>query len=101
MKKTNTPPTTAAEFLAGGQCILDQRGKDYDTPGGERSMLKTVEAFNTITGHNITEADGWQFMSILKKVRQYQTPKFHRDSAEDDINYSALAAEAMAGNNYE
>ena len=89
-------PTTAPEFLAHGETILADRGETYDDENGERSMADTVNAFNIISGHQLTEHDGWQFMSVLKKVRQYQAPKFHRDSAEDDINYCALAAEALA-----
>ena len=77
------------------QTIL-QRGKDYDLPEGERSMAATVAAFNAITGRTLDESDGWLFMLLLKQVRQYQKPGFHKDSAIDGIAYAALMAESLS-----
>ena len=93
---TTNKPTTAPEFLAQAGAIMAQRAKDYDQPGGERSMDKTIAAFNIITGRDLSEADGWLIMEILKNVRQWSAPGFHRDSAEDGVSYSALKAEALA-----
>ena len=84
------------EFMEQAMEIMQQRAKDYDQPGGERSIGKTVAAFNAITGNSLTEAEGWLFMQILKDVRQWSAPGFHRDSAEDGIAYAALKAEALA-----
>ena len=86
----------ATDFLEKGAEILGTRGKDYDTEGGERSMGKTVNAFNEITGQNLTEAEGWLLMQILKDVRQWSNPTYHADSAEDCVNYAALKAEALS-----
>lgn len=59
-------------------------------------MGKTVSAFNAITGHNITESDGWLLMETLKNVRQWQTPnKAHKDSLLDCVAYAALKAESF------
>lgn len=58
-------------------------------------MGKTVTAFNAITGRDLSEAEGWLLMLILKQVRQWQTPNYHKDSAEDAVSYSALLAEAL------
>jgi hypothetical protein len=88
--------TAAATFLELAAGLMHERGKTYDQPGGERSMERTVRAFNTITGREMTEAEGWLFMQILKDVRQWQNPKFHKDSAEDCIAYAALKAEALS-----
>lgn len=77
---------------------IGQRGKDYDKPEGERSMAATVAAFNAIVGSGLKESDGWLFMLLLKQVRQYQTPKFHEDSAIDAIAYAALHAESLSEN---
>lgn len=94
---TNTKPQTAPEFLAQAAAIMEQRGKQYDQPGGERSMGRCVAAFNAITGRDLTESEGWLLLEVLKNVRQWQNPgTFHRDSAEDGIAYSALKAEALA-----
>lgn len=87
---------TAPGFLLRAAAIMEERGNTYDQKGGERSMGKTVQAFNAITGHRLSEADGWLLMECLKNVRQWQRPEFHQDSADDGVAYSALKAEALA-----
>jgi hypothetical protein len=87
----------APDFLRKGADLLEDRGKQYDQPGGERSMGKTVRAFNAITGRDLTEPEGWLLLQVLKDVRQWQNPdKYHADSAEDCVSYAALKAEALA-----
>lgn len=85
---------SAPELLKKAAALMEERAKEYDKPGGERSMGKTVEAFNVITGHTLTEAEGWLLMELLKNVRMWQKPGYHADSAEDCIAYAALKAEA-------
>lgn len=87
-------PKTAPEFLSHAASIMEERGKQYDKPEGERSMGKCVAAFNIITGHDLLESEGWLLMQLLKDVRQWQRPGYHEDSAEDCIAYAALKAEA-------
>lgn len=87
--------STAPEYLHKAAYIMKQRADEYDKPEGERSMAKCVFAFNVITGNELTEAEGWLLMQILKDVRQWQTSAFHKDSAEDCIAYAALKAEAL------
>jgi len=70
------------------------RAATYDKPDGERSMGKTVVAFNAVTGCDLSEAEGWLLLQLLKDVRLFQRPGYHADSAEDCIAYSALKAEA-------
>lgn len=87
----------AEQFLRQGADVLAERGKEYDKPEGERSMARCVAAFNAITGKDLTEAEGWAFMVLLKMVRQWQNPdRYHEDSAIDGVNYSALMAEALS-----
>ena len=77
------------------QHMLD-RAATYDKPEGERSMAKTVQAFNAITGRDITTAEGWLMLAVLKQVRAFQNPgKPHVDSLEDGPAYLALMAEEM------
>ena len=77
------------------QHMLD-RATTYDKPEGERSMAKTVQAFNAITGRDITTAEGWLMLVVLKQVRAFQNPgKPHVDSLEDGPAYLALMAEEM------
>lgn len=90
------PAQTAPEFLDQAAQHMRDRAATYDKPEGERSMGNTVAAFNIITGHNLSEAEGWLLMQILKDVRQFSNPAFHRDSAEDCVAYAALKAEALA-----
>lgn len=83
----------ATELLAAAAGHMRERAATYDTPGGERSMARTVAAFNAITGHALAESEGWLLMQILKDVRDHQREVPHRDSLEDCIAYAALKAE--------
>jgi|SRR5690554_540234 len=85
---------TAPEFLRQAEQLMIERGKQYDQPDGERSMGRAIEAFNAVTGKDLSEPDGWLLMSLLKRVRQY-SGGYHKDSAEDAVAYAALEAEAL------
>jgi len=87
---------SAPDFLRKAAEIMEERGKTYDSEGGERSMGKTISAFNAITGRDLKEDEGWLLMLLLKQVRQYSHEGYHADSAEDSIAYSALHAESLA-----
>ena len=84
----------AQELLQHAASIMQERGKQYDKPEGERSMEATVNAFNAITGLELTTSDGWLLMVLLKLVRDSQREQAHDDSCHDLIAYSALYAEA-------
>lgn len=97
-KVATTEPVTAPEFLQSALNTLTQRGKDYDKPEGERSAAAVSVAFNAITGRNLTEAEVWLVLQLVKDVRQWQNPgRYHADSALDCVAYAALKAEALAG----
>ncbi len=85
---------TAPGLLAKAAKIMSDRAATYDQPDGERSMGKTVAAFNVITGRDLSESEGWLLMQVLKDVRDRQRAQPHADSLEDGIAYSALKAEA-------
>lgn len=87
-------PPKAPELLGRAAALMHERGKAYDEPQGERSMGKTVAAFNAITGRDLTESEGWLFMTTLKSVRGFTREEWHQDSFEDLIAYAALMAEA-------
>ena len=71
---------------------MDDRAKTYDSKDGERSMWKTVEMFNELTGHNLTEQQGWKFMILLKLARSEQGA--HKDDNYiDGAAYFSLAGE--------
>lgn len=85
---------TPAETLRTAADVIEARGRLRDT-GQERSMARTVAAFNALTGHTLTEVDGWAFMVILKLSREQSA--HDPDNWVDAAGYVALAAEA-AGN---
>ena len=89
------PTMTASDFLLAAMNHLGDRASTYDNPTGERSMGRTVEAFNAITGHKLTEEQGWLFMCLLKQVRSQQG-KYKSDSYEDLTAYAALMGESAA-----
>lgn len=83
----------AHEILQAGLGHMNDRAATYDKPDGERSMGATVEAFHAITGHVMSEEEGWLFMALLKLVRSQQGA-FRADSYEDGAAYFALMGEA-------
>ena len=89
MKKTPAP-----QFLHKAARLMEARGKQYDQPGGERSMGRAVAAFNAIAGQEMTEAQGWLLLTLLKLVRDNSKLVPHLDSLEDGVAYFALYAEA-------
>lgn len=96
-KPADPHPASAAEILNSAQGHMQDRAATYDQEDGERSIGKTVRAFNTITGDGLmnTEERGWLFMMLLKAVRA-QSGELRMDSYEDGAAYFALAGEAAA-----
>lgn len=92
---SNTPPLTAQDIIEAGLGHIGDRASTYDKPEGERSMGKTVKAFNAITSHNLTEEEGWLFMELLKQVRSLQG-NFKADNYEDLSAYAGLRGECAA-----
>ena len=85
---------TADKYLDKAKETINNRGKEYDKEQ-ERSMGKCIQAFNIITGKNLTESEGWLLLQILKDVRQWTCNSHHEDSAIDCIAYAALKAESQ------
>ena len=83
----------ADDILRAGLDTLVQRGQQRDQPQGERSMPAVVAAFNALSGHAITEQQGWLFMALVK-IKRAQTGKPDADHYVDGANYFALAGEA-------
>lgn len=91
--KLESSRVQAPDLLEAAYKHMSDRAATYDSPEGERSMGKTVEAFNAITGHKLTEEQGWMFMTLLKMVRSTQGD-FKSDNYEDAVAYEALRGEA-------
>jgi hypothetical protein len=83
----------AEEILKEAQATLIDRGLNYDSDGGERTMDVLVPAFNMITGHNLTRKQGYLFMVLLKAARSQQGAD-KMDNWVDMAAYAGLAGEA-------
>ena len=93
-------PIGADEILQVANEAIAQRGVMYDSTGQqqERSMGKVVAMFNALTGHELTNEQGWKFMCLLKLARSEQG-EFSLDSFIDLAAYAALAGEEAAKHN--
>ena len=86
----------AVDMLNKAKEHMEDRATTYDSPEGERSMGRAVTAFNSITGHQLKESEGWLLLQLLKDTRQWSRESYHEDSAEDCIAFAALKAESLA-----
>ncbi len=84
---------TATDILQEATECLTSRAVERDKGTSERSMKAAVESFNALTGHRLTEVDGWNFMLVLKLARSYGGC-FKLDDYVDAAAYAALAGEA-------
>lgn len=83
----------APDILKRAAQIMEERAAEREQPGGERSMARTIATFNALTGHALTERDGWVFMVALKLARAYASPTGVPDDYKDGAAYMALAGE--------
>lgn len=84
---------SAIGMLDDAQKAIGNRAAERDRPDGERSMRAAVDAFNALTGHSLSERDGWMFMVMLKASRA-QAGRFRADDYIDGAAYFALAGES-------
>lgn len=89
--------TKANQIVQAALQHMEDRAVTYDNQGGERSIGKTVAAFNAVTGDGNmdTEERGWLFMLLLKAVRSQQG-SFKLDNYEDLAAYAGLMGEAAS-----
>ena len=85
--------TLAPALLREAADLIDQRAAERDVDA-ERSMGRTIAAFNTLTGHALTETNGWLLLAILKMARA-TAGKFQPDDLKDCAAYVALALECQ------
>ena len=52
-------PLSAVENLRQAALQIEDRADKRDCGNGERSMERTVNTFNALTGHALSERDGW------------------------------------------
>ena len=92
MKQERAELPTATNLALAAANTLDDRASERDTPEGERSMKRCVDIYKAWTGIDLTEEQGWQFMTALKMARSVQgKPK--DDDYIDRAGYAALEGE--------
>ena len=88
---------SAADYLSKGLQILSERGNQYGSNSRECSFPQVAEAFNAITGNELSGSDVCMILTLLKLVRQSAQPdRLHEDSLVDGVNYMALYAEVLS-----
>lgn len=90
---TETDINSAPYLLREAANTIEQRAAERDLEH-ERSMCRAVKAFNTLTGLQLSETEGWLFMSILKLARA-TTGQTQPDDLHDCAAYVALALECV------
>lgn len=84
---------SAPEILDAAKRAIISRASTRDD-AEKRSMGRTVGVFNSLTGNDLSERDGWIFMLCVKLARSQQG-EFHADDYVDSAGYIALASEAQ------
>ena len=82
----------AIETLRAGAKAIEDRAPLRDSEGN-RSMRCAVDVFAALTGHELSEEDGWLFMAAVKLARS-RGGRHHADDYTDGAAYVALAGEA-------
>jgi hypothetical protein len=98
LKKADKPSRESAHgFLEEASQAMKQRAALRDAEDGERTAAQIAKVFNAITGHEISEADAWMFLLVMKIVRS-RNGKYHRDDYVDGSSYFALLGECESIN---
>lgn len=85
---------SAPGFLREAISVMEQRGQQYDTEGGERSFEKAAKVFNAIAGTDyLSASDIALALLAVKLVRDQSREEPHRDSLLDAVAYASLYAE--------
>ena len=89
-------PDNASDILVMAEQAISDRAQQRDHADGERSIPRAVSMFNVLTGHHITEREGWILMALLKLSRA-QGGAHQIDDYVDGAAYIALAGESAGG----
>lgn len=84
----------AVEILEQAVHDIGDRAAERDIES-ERSMARTVKAFNVMFNQELTETQGWQFMELLKMSRSVGG-NYRLDDYVDGAAYAALAGESAS-----
>jgi hypothetical protein len=96
LRELNREPKPKREsahgFLEEASTAMKQRAALRDAEDGERTAAQIAKVFNAITGHDLSEADAWMFLIVLKIVRS-RNGKYNRDDFVDLAAYAGLLGE--------
>lgn len=81
----------AKDILNRAVADIGDRAAERDTEA-EKSMPRTVKAFNAMFNKDLTVVQGWQFMELLKMARSVGG-NVREDDYRDGAAYAALAGE--------
>lgn len=87
---------SATNLMAAGIVKINQRAITHDQGDGERSMASTVEAFNALTGCDLSESEGWVFLMVRKMAIGCQHGPFNPKVYNDLASFAGLTGEAEA-----
>ena len=91
---TLKPVTVPVAMLNKAAAAIGDRASERDQES-ERSMATCVAAFNAMYGKDLTETEGWMFMTVLKMSRAKQG-SYQEDDYVDMAAYCALAGESAS-----
>lgn len=85
--------TNAVDILVAASDAI-QRNEQRGADEGLSSMERTVTAFKSLTGHTLSEGDGWVFMAIFNMALAQAGQKVLKDYVEGAA-CMALAGESL------
>lgn len=94
MKSKESDKSPVESILVRAAERISEAAAARDNKAGERSMARSVRAFKGLTGHSLTEREGWVFMAVLKLARAQAGGEYNEDDYVDGAAYMALAGEA-------
>lgn len=92
-----TKKPTATSVLTSAKETMEERGKQYDSPDGERSFDKVAQAFSVVSGKQLAGSDVALILALVKIVRDQTGKNPHEDSLVDLVAYAALYFEQRMG----
>lgn len=83
----------AQDVLTKGLNGLTEHEADRDS-GDERSITKAVQMFNVLYDKDLTDEQGWMFMTMVKQSRSIRG--YNPDNYVDGAAFFALSGEAAS-----
>ena len=84
---------TSIDILSAVYDVQNERAKEYEQEGGERSFQRIATIFNAYTDKDLKPSDIALILRILKEVRSEHSDKVHLDSFIDGVSYESIRAE--------